>query len=179
MASVSVRGMPAVMRSLERRRSMCRAGEARLSELLQELAGHGVSVARAAFNAAASSYSGNPHVTVEVERVSPTEYRVVASGQSVLFIEFGSGVTYSTSPVAQQFGFGPLTWSTGHGNAINQNGEWIYVGQGGGDAEPVAGQRQNVWWTRGNPAANAMYQAGRDMRQLVGDVYRTVMGGGA
>lgn len=172
---VRATGIAAVRRDLERRRALV-TDEGRLGRFLDALAQGGAEVAQARFNAA--EYPGTNGVAVEVVRDSPTRYRVVASGASVLFIEFGSGVTYpATNPTAAEHGFTPRSWSETHADAIRRDGLWIYYGQPGGDASPVSGRPSSTWWTRGNPSANAMYEAGKDMRQSIADAWRTAFGG--
>lgn len=168
---VRAEGLGAVRRHLgEVKASTTQDG---LSSFLEALGNLGARRARGYFAAAAGDYPGNPSVSVEAVRGSPGTYRVEATGPSVLFIEFGSGVSYPlTNPADVPENAGGGSWSRTHANAIKRDGLWIYEGAPGGDATPVTGRPSNVWWTRGNASANAMYKAGRDMRQAIADEWR-------
>lgn len=171
MASCRVDGARALRQRLEARRRAVTD----LGRFLGALAQGGADVAQARFNAA--YYSGDKTVSVTVNRRSDTEYEVVASGQSVMFIEFGSGVSYSHDNPLQPAGWDAGSWSATHKDAITPWGEWVYAGVGDGDAEPVGGHRDGVWWTHGNPSANAMYEASKDMRAQIGAAWRQTFGG--
>lgn len=169
-----VEGLARLRRSLSSRAAAV-SDESRLARFLDAIAQMGADVARAGFDGA--YYSGTNDTSVSVARDSATRYRVVASGTSVLFVEFGSGVTYpATNPRAGGLGFTPRSWSDAHANAIKRDGLWVYYGQPGGDAFPVSGRPSGTWWTRGNPSANAMYQAGRDMREAIADAWSLAFG---
>lgn len=156
------------------RRHLSSVGRATLDldGMLEDLAGVGMRSARARFDAA--DYAGTNDVTVRAAKGRPGTWEVVASGTSVLFIEFGSGVTYPhDNPKTLETGFRAQSWSLAKGvRAIKRDGLWIYYGEPGGDASPVAGRPANTWWTRGNPSANAMYEAGKDIRAEVLSAWR-------
>lgn len=171
MPRCRVAGAAALRRRLEARRRAVTD----LDRFLGILAQDGADVAQARFNTA--YYSGDKAVAVTVDRKSGTEYEVVASGKSVMFIEFGSGYEYDHDNPLQPAGWDKGSWSATHADAINELGEWIYAGVGDGDAEPVRGHRDGVWWTHGNPSANAMYEASKDMRAQIGAAWRQTFGG--
>lgn len=120
-----------------------------------------LSVAQEAASQALSIYSvadydGDRNVTVTA---SPTRYgaKIVARGPSVLFMEYGAGVTYSSEqhPWNDEHGMGPGTYPTTHPGRKNSYGvrvpNWMndkgwYFGSYG-------------FHTFGNPPAMAMYQA--------------------
>ena len=91
---------------------------------------------------------------VSVSQVEPIDngYAIHATGNAVLFIEFGSGVIGAGHP--EQEGYGPGTWSDGP----NGKGHW---------------QDPGGWYYRhgeksiGNPPAAAMYHAKQDVLQEV------------
>lgn len=131
---------------------------------LKRLADLGIQTADIHFNSV--TYDGDKDVNTLIEWVSDTKLRVVARGKSVLFIEFGTGITYSgyKHPMASQFGYGPSTWSLGpegKGRWDNYYG-WYYA----------KGKR-----SYGNPPARAMYEASKTMRdkitQIAKEVYST------
>lgn len=165
------------MRGLRRRLDQVRdtaTDEGRLARFLDALTEKGAGVARARFNAA--KYPGVNNVSVTVVRDSATAYRVVASGRSVMFIEFGSGVIYAHDNPATPAGWGPGSWSETHANRIGRHGYWVYYGAPGGDAQALEGRPGNTWLTRGNPSANAMYEASKDMRRSIADAWATAFG---
>lgn len=91
---------------------------------------------------------------------------LTASGQSVLFIEFGTGIVFTTeNPKATELGFMRGTYGKGQGSNLN----WIYVGNPGTNGtvlrETLDGE--TVVKTRGNPPANAMYEASKAIRQII------------
>lgn len=128
-------------------------------ELRIRLATVGATVASIQFSRAI--YNGSNDVTV---RVDDTGSRAViyAEGESVAFIEFGSGIKYGYGhPQAGEFGFGPGTWSDGP------------EGKGHWDSE-------KGWWygsgehSYGNPPAMAMYKAVQEITEKVTEIAREV-----
>ena len=88
--------------------------EEKARELAERLAALGATVASIRFSRAA--YTGKKDVEVTVEEL-PNGYKVKADGESVLLIEFGSGVTYGYGhPEAGEFGMGPGTFPNGKGH---------------------------------------------------------------
>lgn len=104
----------------------------------------GAAEARTAFQLA--DYDGeNRDVDVSVRAIKGGR-SVVASGESVLFIEYGSGIRYGYGHPDPGV-YGPGTWSEsekGHGHWDDPNG-WF-----------IPGTRQRSY---GNPPAMAMYEA--------------------
>lgn len=105
---------------------------------------------------ASAQYDGDNDVSVMMETGNKT-WRIVASGESVLFIEYGSGITY---PHISEFGnasaYPPTSWSSTHG-------KWLVdprVSQFGGKW-PVPGKGM---WTYGNKSANVMYDSHKTLR---------------
>ena len=96
-------------------------------------------------------YDGTNDVSVSVEPIG-NGYAIHATGNAVLFIEFGSGVIGAGHPEPE--GYGPGTWSDGP----NGKGHW---------------QDPGGWYYRhgeksiGNPPAAAMYHAKQDVLQEV------------
>lgn len=120
--------------------------------LMKRLAALGVRTATIRFNA--TDYIGirDAHVTAE-----PTGngYVVKANGESVLFLEFGSGVRYGHGhPEEHAFGMGAGTYPDGKGHWDDPKGWWLPKEKGG-------------WHTYGNPPGRAMYTARKEIvRQL-------------
>ena len=98
----------------------------RLERLLERLATIGATEARVRFSQA--MYAGDNDVTITVEPVSKTCWQIIAEGQAVLFIEFGTGISNPEHPQSSEFGFRHGTY--GKGKGMNPNG-WVYVGEQG------------------------------------------------
>lgn len=128
-------------------------------ELDQRLAMLGASVASIGFSRAI--YTGKKDATVTVEAM-PNGYKVKANGESVLFIEFGSGITYGGGhPEASEFGMGPGTYPDGKGHWDDPNGWYLPKEKGGGH-------------TYGNPPAMPMYEARKQIEQELPRIVKEV-----
>ena len=124
--------------------------EEKARELAERLATLGATVASIRFSRAV--YTGKKDVEVTVEAL-PNGYKVKADGESVLFIEFGSGVTYGYGhPEAGEFGMGPGTYPDGKGHWDDPKGWYLPKSAGGGH-------------TFGNPPAMPMYEARKAIEQ--------------
>ena len=135
--------------------------EEKARELAERLAALGATVAAIRFSRAV--YTGKKDVDVTVEAL-PNGYKVKADGESVLFIEFGSGVTYGYGhPEAGEFGMGPGTYPDGKGHWDDPKGWYLPKSAGGGH-------------TFGNPPAMPMYEARKAIEQelprIVKEVFR-------
>lgn len=135
--------------------------EEKARELAERLAALGATVASIRFSRAV--YTGKKDVEVTVEEL-PNGYKVKADGESVLFIEFGSGVTYGYGhPEAGEFGMGPGTYPNGKGHWNDPKGWYLPKSAGGGH-------------TFGNPPAMPMYEARKAIEQelpkIVKEVFR-------
>ena len=135
--------------------------EEKARELAERLAALGTTVASIRFSRAV--YTGKKDVEVTVEGL-PNGYKVKADGESVLFIEFGSGVTYGYGhPEAGEFGMGPGTYPDGKGHWDDPKGWYLPKSAGGGH-------------TFGNPPAMPMYEARKAIEQelprIVKEVFR-------
>ena len=129
---------------------------AKEAELRQRLAALGATVASIQFSRAI--YNGTNDVTVRVDDTGSVAV-IYAEGQSVAFIEFGSGVKYGYGhPQAGEFGTGPGTYPDGKGNWDNPKGWWY------GDSQH----------TYGNPPAQAMYSAVQRMTEQITTIAREV-----
>ena len=140
-------------------------------EMAEKLAVRGAVVASNGFRTAI--YNGKNDVEVNVVKRFNT-YRIVAEGQSALFIEFGAGAAYGYGhPQANEFGYGPGTWDKDiifHSVFPPENGPWYTVLHGKGHWDDP-----NGWYftnefgdsehTFGNPPAMAMYRAAKEIRQ--------------
>lgn len=135
--------------------------EEKARELAERLASLGATVATIRFSRAV--YTGQKDVEVSVEEL-PNGYKVKADGESVLFIEFGSGVTYGYGhPEAGEFGMGPGTYPDGKGHWDDPRGWYLPKSAGGGH-------------TFGNPPAMPMYEARKAIEQELPRIVKEVFG---
>lgn len=135
--------------------------EEKARELAERLASLGATVASIRFSRAV--YTGKKDVEVSVEEL-PNGYKVKADGESVLFIEFGSGVTYGYGhPEAGEFGMGPGTYPDGKGHWDDPKGWYLPKSAGGGH-------------TFGNPPAMPMYEARKAIEQELPRIVKEVFG---
>ena len=131
-------------------------------QLASELAALGATSASIGF--AQSLYDGPKDFQISVEQRGEGHYVVKANGESVLFIEFGSGVTMGGGhPEAAEHGMGPGTYPIppGKGHWNDPNGWWIPKDKGGGH-------------TYGNPPNAPMYSAVRNLEQELARIAREV-----
>lgn len=130
-------------------------------ELAERLATLGATVASIRFSRAV--YTGQKDVEVSVEE-TPNGYKVKADGKSVLFIEFGTGVTYGYGhPEAGEFGMGPGTYPDGKGHWDDPKGWYLPKSAGGGH-------------TYGNPPAMPMYESRKAIEQELPRIVKEVFG---
>ena len=135
--------------------------EEKARELAERMASLGETVASIRFSRAV--YTGQKDVEVSVEEL-PNGYKVKADGESVLFIEFGSGVTYGYGhPEAGEFGMGPGTYPDGKGHWDDPKGWFLPKSAGGGH-------------TYGNPPAMPMYEARKAIEQELPRIVKEVFG---
>lgn len=139
---------------------------------LERLTDIGMRTASDGFSGA--QYDGTNDVSVSVERDSATTFRIVASGESVAFIEFGSGITMGGGhPMAGALGFGPGTYP-GKGHWNNPKG-WTYRGEAGTNGVAIW-TKTDIFRTLGNPPAMALQNATEDMIQQIVTIAEEVFG---
>ena len=134
--------------------------ERKEAEFVKRLAGIGVSVASAGF--ATADYDGVNDVVVSLEKTA-TGYKVVASGETVGFIEFGPGVRYPEWNGSDVAYTPPPHGSYGKGQGKNPHGWWFKGSEG-------AAARH----TYGNQPAEAMLTARNTMIEQVTAIAREV-----
>lgn len=138
----------------------------RLERLLERLAMIGATEARVRFSQA--MYAGKNDVVISVETVSKSCCQIVAEGQAVLFIEFGTGISNPEHPQSAEFGYKHGEY--GQGKGMNPKG-WVYVGEQGNAGQTL---REGVYRTKGNPPARAMYDSAKEMREEILRIAREV-----
>lgn len=142
-------------------------------KILKELIISGYTVADYAF--ADAEYDGTNDVSLSMKFEGNTA-ELIASGKSVLFIEFGSGIVFTDeNPKAAELGF--IRGTYGKGNGANL--KWVYVGEAGTNGYVIDEKKNGdtVVRTQGNPPANAMYEASKVMRdKVVSTVWEVLFG---
>jgi hypothetical protein len=103
---------------------------------------------RASLDFSRAIYNGTNDVAVTVEPID-NGYAIHATGNAVLFIEFGSGASYGYGHPEPE-GYGPGTYP-GKGHWDDPNGWWY-------------GNHKHSY---GNPPAQAMYNAKREIQAEV------------
>ena len=176
MLTIEVKGLDALIKHLK---DYQKSLDEKKRDFLERLAQIGVNVAMVRF--ADAEYDGVNDVVVERPSwVNDNTIAIKANGSSVLFIEFGTGVSFPEHPQADEFGY--YHGMYGKGKGMNING-WIYKGEQGTHGMPVAikdkdgrviGTKDGLWRTFGNPPARAMYEASKEMRNQILDIAKEV-----
>lgn len=140
--------------------------ERRLHRLIERLADAGANVASASF--ATAQYDGTNDTEVIVEWQDDLTAVVKASGQAVLFIEFGTGVhTYPDDHPEKPAGMERGKYGKGKG----QDKIWGYYGDPGTNGKVIINKSgREVVLTQGNPASKSMYEAKKHMEDLIREI---------
>lgn len=138
--------------------------------LLDRLAQAGFEVASARF--AKAAYDGTNDASVSLETRSEGVRAVVAVGASVLFIEFGTGVTYPDNhPQAAELGMKRGEYGQGHG----KQSSWGYYGDPGTNGVvKTKKDGSTVVITHGNPANMPMYETVKELEAMLPDLVKEV-----
>lgn len=164
---LSQRGIDTLLREIE---SYTVWLKERSQVLLDRLAQAGFEVASARF--AKAAYDGTNDASVSMETRSEGVRAVVAVGASVLFIEFGTGVTYPDDhPQAAELGMKRGEYGQGHG----KQSSWGYYGDPG--ANGVVKMKKDgstVVITHGNPANMPMYETVKELEAMLPDLVKEV-----
>lgn len=134
--------------------------KAKEQEFVRRLAEIGVRVAQTGF--ATADYDGVNDVSVSIEKTA-SGYAVVASGETVGFIEFGTGVKYPEWDNTGMEYTPPAHGTYGKGQGKNSWGWWFKTGEG-------ASARH----TFGNQPAEAILTARNEMIERVTQIAREV-----
>jgi len=150
--------------------------EKKQQEFLRRLAEIGIAEAEARFNTA--TYDGINDVEVEEPVwVSDNKVKVRATGTTILFIEFGAGVSYST-PVhekATEFGYE----RGGYGHHYGKRKGWYYRGDPGTNGQIPYNSvmaAKGLVYTIGNPANRCMWEASKKIRSEIINIAKEVFG---
>lgn len=143
-------------------------------KFLSTLAEIGIDTATVKFGSA--QYDGENDVEVEQSPRWSGDNKLIisATGKTITFIEFGTGVHYAEQhPKAMELGMVRGEYGQGKGS---QN-SWGYYGSPGTNGKVVKETpRGTVVVTHGNPPARAMYDAGKEMRNRILEIAREVFG---
>ena len=164
---LSQRGIDTLLREIE---SYTVWLKERSQVLLDRLAQAGFEVASARF--AKAAYDGTNDASVSLETRSEGVRAVVAVGASVLFIEFGTGVTYPDNhPQAAELGMKRGEYGQGHG----KQSSWGYYGDPGTNG--VVKMKKDgspVVITHGNPANMPMYETVKELEAMLPELVKEV-----
>jgi hypothetical protein len=164
---LSQRGIDTLLREIE---SYTVWLKERSQVLLDRLAQAGFEVASARF--AKAAYDGTNNASVSLETRSEGVRAVVAVGASVLFIEFGTGVTYPDNhPQAAELGMKRGEYGQGHG----KQSSWGYYGDPGTNGVvKMKKDGSTVVITHGNPANMPMYETVKELEAMLPDLVKEV-----
>ncbi len=164
---LSQRGIDTLLREIE---SYTVWLKERSQVLLDRLAQAGFEVASARF--AKAAYDGTNDASVYLETRSEGVRAVVAVGASVLFIEFGTGVTYPDNhPQAEELGMKRGEYGQGHG----KQSSWGYYGDPGTNGVvKMKKDGSTVVITHGNPANMPMYETVKELEAMLPDLVKEV-----
>ena len=164
---LSQRGIDTLLREIE---SYTVWLKERSQVLLDRLAQAGFGVASARF--AKAAYDGTNDASVSLETRSEGVRAVVAVGASVLFIEFGTGVTYPDNhPQAAELGMKRGEYGKGHG----KQSSWGYYGDPGTNGVvKMKKDGSTVVITHGNPANMPMYETVKELEAMLPDLVKEV-----
>lgn len=164
---LSQRGIDTLLREIE---SYTVWLKERSQVLLDRLAQAGFEVASARF--AKAAYDGTNDASVSMETRSEGVRAVVAVGASVLFIEFGTGVTYPDNhPQAAELGMKRGEYGRGHG----KQSSWGYYGDPGTNGVvKMKKDGSTVVITHGNPANMPMYETVKELEAMLPDLVKEV-----
>ena len=141
-------------------------------ELVTRLAEIGVEVAREEFSLA--EYNGINDVSVSFESEGELRKAVVATGNAVLFIEFGTGITYPDGHPDKPSEISPRGTYGYHLGSL-PNG-WRYkeeYGRGNGDAVPDP-KHPGYLKTKGNPSNMSLYLTVSQLEQRFTEIVKEV-----
>ncbi|MGM9924236.1 MAG: hypothetical protein ACI4EU_08400 [Butyrivibrio sp.] len=108
-------------------------------------------------------YDGYNDIEVSVEEAE-NGFDIIASGEKVLFVEFGTGITMGYGhPQAGEFGYGPGTYNPRSKNWQSPYG-WYFK-----DAD---GQKYHTY---GNPPSMTMYETAKQLKDAVLETAKAVL----
>lgn len=134
-------------------------------ELCKRLAEMGA--VKASLGFARSIYTGQEDHEIEVIAESQTHYKVRASGETVLFVEFGTGLIGDGHPDGAETGMTPGSYSDtiGKGHWNDPNGWWLPREKNGGHSQHTHGNPPNM------PMYNTVKELELELARVVKEVF--------
>lgn len=170
---IMVKGLDSLINKLK---AYQKSLEEKQHRLLEELVKVGIDVASTKFQTA--QYDGDNDVIVnkQPEWVGDNKLFLTATGNSITFIEFGTGIHYAEQhPKAAVLG--AIRGAYGQGKGSRDS--WGYYGNPGTNGKVVKeNDKGTVVLTHGNPPARAMYDSAKEMRNQVANIAREVFKNG-
>lgn len=167
MISGKVTGIAETIKHLERTK---RNLGIKVHDFLDRLGQEGYKVANAKF--ANALYAGLNDVQVSLKWETDTELHLIAEGEAVLFIEFGTGTLYENYPGELPDG---VVEHGKYGKGKGAKPPWIYKGEPGNAGQIIYHKMDgHIVRTFGNPPARAMFDAGQEMRNRIAEIAREV-----
>lgn len=128
--TLNVTDLDSIREAARQTRMIAERMEEMAMEICRRLAEIGLYVAELHY--AGGSIDGNDDVQVTVEPIE-NGYKIVASGEDVFFLEFGTGVAagngYDTSVIDPPVDISPGSWSKTHKKQFSEKGYWYYNGR--------------------------------------------------
>ena len=157
--------------------------KSKIREFLLRL--HKVGVDTANARLAVAEYAGTNDATVlEPHWLDDTKLALEVRGNSIMFIEFGTGITFyggeNSHPLA---GTIPLSERGTYGRGQGMKPRWVYQGEVGSskaswELHDKEGNPRGVVMTMGNPANRVVYEAGKEARANIQRIAREVFANG-
>lgn len=146
--------------------------ETKAQLLCERLAAAGYEIANFGFGSA--QYDGTNDVSVEL-MAEDNKLVIRASGEVVMFVEFGAGVYYADDYPAEVKSRVPGIVGRGqYGKGHGKQNTWAYYGDDAGTNGWKNPKKPGLVFTHGNPANMPMYNASKDMRSQVEQIAREV-----
>ena len=118
---------------------------------------------RASLEFSRAIYTGKEDHTIKVEKCGKNEYKVRADGETVLFVEFGSGLIGIGHPEPHEYGAGTYP---GKGHWDDPNGWWLPRDKNGGHSQHTYGNPPNM------PMYNTVRALERELEDMVREVFK-------
>lgn len=120
-------------------------------------------------------YDGYNDVRVDPPKArNENEVIINASGRSVAFIEFGSGVHYSAPVHPKADELGMIRGNFGY--KLGRHDSWRYEGDPGTNGEIITdGPHAGEVLTHGNPANMCMYNAAKEIKQRAQEIAEEIL----
>jgi len=161
--SIKVKGISDAIKHIKRVKKDLNG---KMRELLERLAEEGYNVASVKFEEAL--YAGDKHAMVLKPVWKKNVLVLSAIGESVAFIEFGTGTYYDYPDDYPEESKEGVTERGQYGKKRGSNPSWTYVGNPGNAGAVIHTKKdgRTVVKTHGNPPARAMLSASLTMRDM-------------